>query len=119
MITLGAMMCSCTQETPVERVPVNIKYEVLTNEGNWYGEYISETGEKICICSLPLPVTGWTYAFTITEKPFVTHIDATSDANTGDYMPDVTTNIYVNDKLVATSTSNWAPGIASADIRVE
>jgi len=96
---------------------IDVKYEVLTESGDWYGEYINELGEKICFCEIPLPTNGWTYSFKVKERPFTLHIDATTDNSLSGQAgaPDVTANIYVNNELVATNTSNWAPGVASAD----
>ena len=68
----------------------------------------------------PLPASGWTYSFEVTDKPFTLHIDATCDSGSGiPGSPDVTTNIYVDNELVASNTSNWAPGVASADFVVK
>ena len=118
-VVLMFLALSC--KDPATDPPAMIKYEVLTAEGNWYGEYISETGERICFCAPPLPPSGWTYSFIVKKKPFTLHIDATSDCAciTQTYSPDVTANIYVDNKLVATNTSNWAPGLASADYVVK
>ena len=111
---------ACDDDTG-EIALTQVKYEVLTSSGNWYGEYIIETGEKVCICGPPLKSNGWTYSFRVKDKPFTLHIDATSECIcTGDPgAPDVTTNIYVDNKLVATNTSNWAPGVASADFVIK
>jgi hypothetical protein len=99
---------------------IEVKYEVTTTSGKWFGEYIDETGEKICFCSQPLPASGWTYTFKVANTPFTLHIDASSECCVGQVgSPDVTTNIYVNKKLVSTNTSNWAPGLASADFEIE
>ena len=77
---------------------------------------MSETGEKVCFCQPPLPASGWTYSFEVTEKPFMLHIDATAeDQFPGPDAPDVTTSIYVDNVPVVSNTSNWAPGVASAD----
>ena len=111
---------SCNDESPDAQPPVTVKYEVITSEGLWFGEYIVQSGEKDCICSPPLGENGWTYSFEVNEIPFTLHIDATTEINFGSPgAPDVTTNIYVNDILVATNTSNWAPGVASADYVIE
>jgi hypothetical protein len=99
---------------------IEVRYEVLTASTGWFGEYIVESGEKICHCSAPLLPSGWTYSFNVEEKPFNLHIDATVDGVTGESAtPDITTNIYVNDELVASNTSNWAKGVASADFEVK
>lgn len=102
---------SCTED---EKVTYDIKYEVLTASGEWFGEYIIETGEKLCNCDHPLLPSGWTYSFQVTKTPFVAHIDATSTC----WCHDVTTNIYVNNKLVVTNTSNWGLGLSSADYNI-
>jgi len=50
------------------------------------------------------------------------HIDATSDCGLLEdwsKLPDATSSIYVNGELVATNTSNWAPGVSSADYVIE
>jgi hypothetical protein len=99
-----------------------VKYEVITTSGKWSGEYIIDTGEKVCACTqAELKSSGWTLEFDVTNKPFELHIDATTERlGSGDpTTPDVTTNIYVNNKLVATNTSNWAPGVASADYTIQ
>ena len=110
-------LLACDKDEP----PVEVKYEVLTEEGDWYGQYIDETGEKICSCEQPLPTNGWTYTFRVTERPFTLHIDATTESSLSgtDGAPDVTANIYINGKLEVTNTSNWAPGVASADLIVK
>jgi hypothetical protein len=100
---------------------VQVKYEVLSASDKWYGEYINESGVKICNCSQPLESSGWTYSFTVPEKPFTLHLDATIECSCAGLAgaPDITTNIYVDGNLVASNTSNWAPGVASADFEVE
>ncbi len=119
LLALFALMFACTKESSEVHTISLVKYEVLTTEGNWYGEYISETGEKICFCTPPLPTSGWTYSFEVTDKPFTLHIDATAEKDSAlPDAPDVTTNIYVDNELVASNTSNWAPGVASADFVV-
>jgi hypothetical protein len=99
-----------------------VKYEVLTSSGKWHGEYITETEEKVCICTAEqLASSGWTYQFNVTKKPFVLHIDATtSEASFGTPdAPDVITNIFVDNQLVSTNTNNWAKGVTSADYTIE
>lgn len=114
LIFIVSLLLSCNQED--ENPSTQVKYEVITTSDGWFGEYIIETGEKICTCPTTILPSGWTYSFRVTEVPFTLHIDATSEKNIGEVgAPDVTTNIYVNDELVATNTSNWAPGVASAD----
>jgi hypothetical protein len=99
---------------------IEVRYEVVTASAGWFGEYVVESGEKICHCSAPLLPSGWTYSFNVEEKPFNLHIDATVDGITGEAgTPDITTNIYVNDQLVASNTSNWTRGVASADYEVK
>lgn len=121
VLLLLALICivGCREE---ENPPtVSVKYEVITTSGPWFGEYIDGTGTKICTCNsqLLLP-NGWTLEFNVAMRPFVLHIDATAGTNVGqNNMPDVTTNIYVDNKLVATNTSNWAQGVASADWVIE
>ena len=120
VIVLFSAFTGCSRDDPEASDPVRIKYEVIVRSGNWYGEYIDETGEKACFCAQPLPGSGWTYSFEITEKPFILHIDATAEYNPGTPdAPDVTTSIYVNNELVISNTSNWAPGVASADYVVK
>lgn len=111
---------ACQEDQEASLSSDKVTYEVITTSGNWYGEYITESGEKDCICSQPLASSGWTYTFQTTSKPFELHIDATTEccADQAD-APDVTTNIYVNDVLVASNTSNWAKGVASADFILE
>jgi hypothetical protein len=118
ILALLAFACACGSNEVSD--PVQIKYEVLTTSGNWYGEYIAENGERVCFCYPPWPDSGWTYSFNVTSKPFTLHIDASSEIGPGVVgAPDVTTNIYVDNKLVAGNTSNWAPGVASADYEVK
>ena len=105
-----------------EPTGTEVKYEVVVaTSGNWFGEYIDEHGVKVCNCSQPLLPSGWTYSFRVNKKPFTLHLDASTDdplfGQPG--APDVTTNIYINNQLVATNTSNWAPGVASADYVLE
>lgn len=108
---------ACSEE---EREFTEVTYEVITTSGNWFGEYINEEGDKVCFCTPPFPSTAWKYTFGVYDKPFTLHIDASSECCVGEVgSPDVTTNIYVNKKLVATNTSNWAPGLASADFIIE
>jgi len=106
---------SCDERDEPETFEVT--YEVLTSAGNWHGEYIDEKQEKICLCGLPLPSSGWTYSFSVKHTPYTLHLDATTASSEAGEAgaPDVTTNIFVNGDLVATATSNWAPGVASAD----
>lgn len=116
LLTITALVIACSKETPEITNPTLIEYKVTVTSGNWYGEYISETGEKICFCKPPLPASGWTYSFEVSEKPFTLHIDATAEVNLGKpEAPDVTTSIYVDNILVVSNTSNWAPGVASSD----
>jgi hypothetical protein len=105
---------SCNEK---DEPAVDVKYEVLTETGDWFGEFIDESGEKVCFCEIPLPANGWIYTFQVKDRPFTLHLDATTDSSLSGQAgaPDVTANIYVNDKLVVTNTSNWAPGVASAD----
>ena len=97
-----------------------ITYEVLSASPLWYGEYIDETNTKVCNCTPPLLETDWTYSFRV-SAPFEAHIDATvgeGETDTPD-TPSITTNIYVDGKLVASNTDNWVKGVASADYLVE
>lgn len=99
-----------------------VKYEVITSSGKWHGEYVTETGIKVCLCTAEqLGSTGWTYQFNVTKKPFTLHIDATtSESSFGTpSAPDVTTNIYVNNELVNTNTNNWAKGVTSVDYIIQ
>jgi hypothetical protein len=111
---------SCQED--VRPTKTKVKYEVLVTSGNWVGEYLVETGAKVCTCDEPqaLKPSGWILEFDVTTKPFVLHLDASTDCICrGDAgAPDVTTNIYVDNKLVATNKSNWAPGVASADFTI-
>lgn len=117
-LLLMSLVLACKEEEPRS---FEITYEVVTTSGTWMGEYISESGEKLCFCNPPLPASGWKHTFVITKVPFTLHIDGSTDCicrgQAGS--PDVTTNIYVNEELVATNTSNWAPGVASADYVVQ
>ena len=115
VLLMVAAFTSCTKESEEPEFSAIVKYEVLVAEGIWYGEYISEKDEKNCFCYPPFPESGWTYTFEVTKKPFTLHIDASADKNGLSDSPDVTTNIYVDDELVVSNTSNWAPGVASAD----
>jgi hypothetical protein len=118
LLPLFILLFSCGEKD--EPAGTEVKYEVITSSGKWFGEYIDKTGVKICTCNQAqlLEASGWTLVFRVTEKPFTLHVDATTDSplfgEAG--APDVTTNIYVNNELVATNTSNWAPGVASADV---
>jgi hypothetical protein len=115
-----AIMVSCEDESEAKKQSYEVSYEVITASNGWFGEYIIETGEKVCHCSAPLLPSGWTYSFSVDKKPFVLHIDATVDGYTGqEDTPDITTNIYVNNELVATNTSNWIKGVASADFEIK
>ena len=119
-ILLTAVIISCDEDANEEKPSVQVKYEVITTSDGWFGEYIIETGEKLCTCPYTILPSGWTYSFKATDIPFILHIDATTEKNFGEVgAPDVTTNIYVNNKLVATNTSNWAPGVTSADYVIE
>lgn len=103
-------------------ITYQVKYEVVTSSGKWHGEYITEAGEKVCICTASqLEASGWTYQFSVTKLPFILHIDATtSEASFGTPdAPDVTTNIYVDNKLVSANTNNWAKGVASSDYTIQ
>ena len=119
LLVMVAVLMSCAKESEELELSAIVKYEVLVAEGIWYGEYISETGEKICFCYPPFPESGWTYTFEVTKKPFTLHIDASADKNGLPDSPDVTTKIYIDDELVVSNTSNWAPGVASADFEIE
>ncbi len=120
LLVLLLTATACQEEEVANRPITKVVYEVLTTSGDWFGEYTIETGEKVCICESPLAPSGWRYAFEVTSQPIELHIDASSECCHGQTnAPDVTTNIYVNDTLVASNTSNWAPGVASADYRIE
>lgn len=112
---------ACEEETTLKTY--SVRYEVITTSGKWFGEYVVETGEKLCTCNDTeiLKPSGWTHQFEVkTSKPFELHIDGTTETNFGNPgAPDVTTNIYVNNKLVASNTSNWAPGVASVDYTIQ
>ena len=113
-VLLIMTVSACREDEPA---PVDVKYEVLTEAGDWHGEYIDEKGQKICLCEIPLPTDGWTHSFQVRKRPFTLHLDAATDSGLSGLTgaPDVTANIYVNEQIVATATSNWAPGVASAD----
>jgi len=109
---------ACKDES--NKIKAEVTYEVITASGRWFGEYINETGEKVCNCKPPLLSGDWKYTFKV-FKPFVAHIDATTDSplyNTSN-APDVTTNIYVNKELVATNTSRWTKGATSSDYELK
>lgn len=118
-LLLLIVIAACQDEAPVGEPVKTVVYEVITTSGQWYGEYITETGEKQCVCTPPLAPSGWRYSFEVSSAPFDLHLDATSEccSDTPD-APEVTTNIYIDGELVATNTSNWAPGVASADYTV-
>lgn len=113
---------SCKEDEPVVSKS-HVKYEVLASSGLWVGEYIVGSGEKLCTCdeSSPLKPSGWIYEFDVTTKPFVLHIDASTDCICrGDVgAPDITTNIYVNNVLVESNSHVWAPGVVSSDYIIE
>ncbi len=110
------VVAACQDESAASEPVKTVIYEVITTSGQWYGGYVTETGEKQCVCTLPLDPSGWRHSFEISSAPFDLHLDATSAccSDTPD-APDVTTNIYLDGELVATNTSNWAPGVASVD----
>ncbi|MGB3850910.1 MAG: hypothetical protein WA958_13145 [Tunicatimonas sp.] len=110
---------ACQDDAPTDTSTKTVVYEVITDSGNWFGSYTTETGENYCICGPPLAPSGWRYSFEVSTVPFELHVDATVEccADRPD-APDVTTNIYVDGKLVVSNTSNWAPGVASADYTV-
>ena len=118
VLIIGLTVSGCTKEEDDPTPDFTVKYEVTTASGDkWYGEYINETGEKICLCtSQQLATSGWTYTFSA-KAPFVLHIDATAESPFfgTENAPDVTTKIYVNGEVVATNTSRWAKGVTSSD----
>ncbi len=120
-VCLMAFGCkTATSDDPVKTY--SVKYEVITgDQGKWFGEYINEVNTKVCLCTADqLKSNGWVYQFSITKKPFVLHIDATTEKNFGNPgAADVTSNIYVDGKLVASNTNKWAPGVTSADYTIQ
>ena len=112
------MATACQDDAPTDVSTKMVVYEVITSSGNWFGSYHTETGENRCVCKPPLAPSGWQYTFEA-SAPFELHLDATAEryAGTAD-APQVTTNIYVAGELVATNTSNWASGVASADYTI-
>lgn len=111
---------SCTDNSDALATTHEVSYLVEAGSNNWYGEYISSTGEKICNCKIPLLSSGWQYKFTV-EAPFTLHIDATVDSplyGTSD-APDITTKIFVDGLLVASNTSRWTKGATSSDYEIQ
>lgn len=97
-----------------------ITYEVLSDSPVWYGEYTDQSKARVCNCTPPLLATDWTYSFRV-SAPFEAHIDATVGVGETDKpdTPSITTNIYVDGKLVASNTDNWVKGVASSDYMLE
>ncbi len=119
---IGFAVFGCGGEEDDPAPEVTVKYEVTTASGDkWYGEYIDETGKKVCLCDpKQFGESGWTYTFNITA-PFVLHIDATTESPFfgTEKAPDVTTKIFVNGQEVASNTSRWAKGVTSSDYELK
>lgn len=110
---------SCSEK---EEDQITVTYEVITEDGAfWSGEFVDESGERVLTFSLDeyfseteghkMP-SGWKYTFSPQIQPIELLIAAGTLCNTchiegsGAIRPSITSNIYINDRLVWTETDN-------------
>lgn len=110
---------SCSED---DNAPIEVTYEVITENGAfWTGEFVNENGERITTISLDgffteteghrMP-SGWKYTFNPKVQPIELLIAASSECrqclnnNPEAGRPSITSNIYINNKLVWTETDN-------------
>lgn len=99
-----------------------LKYEVITSAGNWFGEWDDANGKRAALAGSPLNKTGWTYTFTPASLPFQMVCHATADCGGcqgTSTAPDVTVNLYIDGKKVKTETNNYAKGVTTAVFEVK
>lgn len=123
ILTIVVLLISCKKdETPAPPRPdeVLVTYEVITSSGTWYGEYYKYNGERGYTSAPGAPFVAtaspWRYSFKPASRPMYIYCHGTSTCHCSGTptSSDVTVNLYVNDKLVASETNNWAKGVTSA-----
>ncbi len=124
MLLISFSVSSCDKDQnnvpPANHV---VKYEVLTSSGDWFGEWVDENNKKVVMTQAPLNKSGWTFTFSPKTYPIELNCHATADCGTCNSTrtasPDVTVNVYVDDKLVKTEINNWAKGVTTALFKLE
>jgi hypothetical protein len=119
---LSFLLLSCGKESSFAP-PANheVKYEVITSSGEWFGEWLDENNNRSVITQPPMNKSGWTLTFTPKKYPFDLTCHATAECicHGTPTSPDVTVNLYVDGKLVKTETNNFAKGVTTAVYKLE
>ena len=128
ILAIAVFLISCKkEETPAPPRPDDflVTYEVITTSGTWFGEYYKYNGERGYTSDPGSPFVAmqspWKYNFKPASIPMEIYCHATTTCicSGTPTSPDVTVNLYVNGKLVATETNNWAKGVTSAIYKLQ
>jgi hypothetical protein len=122
---MGILCClfaSCDKDNSTTP-PSNseVKYEVITSSGEWFGEWFDKAGKREVMTQAPWNKSNWTLTFTPDALPFEMMCQATTTCicKGTDTSPSVTVNLYVGGKLVKSETNNFAKGVTTAVFKIE
>ena len=121
IIVASLLFSSCSKfDSEVSLGDYRITYQVVTENGEWFGSYIGVDGE-VCLCEAPYQNSEWSYIFTTNEIPSKLSLQATSeffDETRMTDFPDVTVSIYINGDLKDIQTNSIADGKSEASYPV-
>ena len=104
---------SCSRfESEISLGQYRITYEVETEYGDWFGTYLSSSGE-VCVCEESYQSSGWTHTFSSNQIPGNIFVEASSEYyedTTRTDIPDITASIYVNGELIDRRVNYIADG---------
>lgn len=122
MLILSFLFLSCGKDNN-NAPPINheVKYEVTTSSGEWFGEWIDGSNKREVMTTPPWNKSGWSTTFVPTTYPIdlTCHATTTCICKSTSSSPDVTVNVYVDGKLVKTETNNWSKGVTTAVYKLE
>lgn len=121
LFSLLIILSSCTKEEP--QLPViipEVTYEVVTSSGNWFGEWRDANGKLTGSDVKSSYESGWVRTFTPNALPFELNCRASTSVFTVNPSgaPDVTVNLYIDGKLVASETNRFGVGITQAKFQL-
>jgi hypothetical protein len=119
IISMCMIMCfSCSNfEEELSLGEHKVTYMVLTESGDWFGQYIDKRGDTVRLHEEPFQHGEWTHSFVTHTLPDILFIEASSEQFPDSTIldkPDITASLYVDGELIETKTNSIMDGKTEA-----